>query len=219
MNKKLHILKEQQSSIFEKMSEIIAGMSSPVRVKLIHFLSQGPLTVEVLANKVDQSIANTSMHLRKMLASNLVDVSVQAQKRLYTLHPAVHSYWEACQNLTQEINPNLSINSKEIYGAIDWDENLKNTLKMVKNNEAILLDVRPSDEVIDSIKELNVINITISYIFNHLHKLNKNKIILVFCRGRFCALSSFAVNELRESGFKAYRLNESWYAIKNNLKR
>jgi DNA-binding transcriptional ArsR family regulator len=213
--KKIEILKQQQDEIFQNIAEILSGISSPVRIKLLHFLSQGPLTVEVLASKINQTVANTSMHLRKMLSSHLVTVTVQAQKRLYSLHPAVFHFWEACQNLSQQINPRLEINSKGIYGDIDWTESLKTTVKMAKNDEVILLDVRPEDEVSEVVEELNVINIPSSELLKNLSRLPKRKTILVFCRGRFCALSSHVVHELREHGYKAFRLNESWYALKN----
>ena len=215
MDKKLEKLKHQQEVVFSEMADILVGISSPVRIKLIHFLSQGPLTVEVLAIKIGQSVANTSMHLRKMLASHIVSVSVQAQKRLYSLHPAAFLFWEACQNFTQNLDPRLRIDSTQVYGDLDWKVDINQTLKMVKKNEVSILDVRPVDEVLDTLDELNVINIPTTDLAKNLSKLPKKKPILVFCRGRFCALSAYAVNELREKGYNAFRLNESWYALKN----
>lgn len=217
MNKKLGQLKDQQEVVFGQMAEILNGVSSPVRIKLIHFLSQGPLTVEVLATKIGQSVANTSMHLRKMLSSHIVSVSVQAQKRLYSLHPAAFEFWEAFQNFTQKVDTNLKIDSSEVYGDFDWEVGINETLKLVKKNEAILLDVRPSDEVVDKLDELNVLNIPTTELVKNLSKLPKKKPLLIFCRGRFCALSSHAVNELRERGYNAFRLNQSWYALKNSI--
>ena len=56
MDKKLLKLKEQQNELFCSIAAIIGAISSPVRIRLIHFLSQGPLTVETLAIKIDQSL-------------------------------------------------------------------------------------------------------------------------------------------------------------------
>jgi DNA-binding transcriptional ArsR family regulator len=67
MKKKLNELKTKQDHLFNDASSILSSLSAPVRIKLIHFLSQAPLTVEVLSGKLGQSVANTSMHLRKML--------------------------------------------------------------------------------------------------------------------------------------------------------
>ena len=194
---------------------MVAGLSSPVRVKLIHFLSQGPLTVEVLADKIGQSVANTSMHLRKMLACQIVSVSAQAQKRIYSLHPAVFEFWEVCQNVSQKIDPSLAIDSTKVYADLDWKEDLHSIIKAVKIEKTVILDVRPRDEITQSLKGLNVLNIPSTDLINNLNRLPKDKTILVFCRGRLCALSSYAVQLLRENGFNAFRLNHSWYALNN----
>ncbi|MBY0412973.1 MAG: ArsR family transcriptional regulator, partial [Bdellovibrionales bacterium] len=184
----------------------------------IHFLSQAPLTVEVLAVKTDQSMANTSMHLRKMLSEGLVTVESIGQKRLYTLMPAVLDFWESYQDFIQKLNPALKINSQELFGEISWTKDWEETLKLIKKKEIIFLDVRPCDEVVDELKEFpEIIHISQQDLKQNLGKLPKRKQILVFCRGRMCALSVYSVNYLRENGFKAYRLEESWTRLKKEL--
>lgn len=217
MDKKLLKLKDQQNEVFTSIADIMGAISSPVRVKLIHFLSQGPLTVETLATKIDQSVANTSMHLRKMLAASVVTVTTKGKNRLYSLHPAALSFWESCQDFIQNVDPSLKLHLEDVYEEMDWNEDLKTTIKMAKNSEIVLVDARPSDEVTESFPELNVLNIPVSEISKNLSKLPKKKPVLVFCRGRMCALSAFATNELRKNGIKAFRLNESWYSLKSKI--
>lgn len=217
MVKKLQTLKNQQDEIFSAIASILNGISSPVRIKLIHFLSQGPLSVETLAIKIDQSMANTSMHLRKMLAVHIVTVTVQGKNRLYSLHPSALAFWESCQDFVESIAPHLKLDIENVYEDMNWKENLKKTVKMAKSNEIVLLDARPSEEVLDSLAPLPVLNIPSTEIVKNLSVLPKKKPILVFCRGRLCALSSYVVNELRKKGFNAYRLNESWYSLKKHI--
>ncbi len=209
MDKKLHRLKLRQDAVMGQMAEILASVSSPVRIKLIHFLSQGPLTVDTLAGKIGQSVANTSMHLRKMHATRLVTVSVAGKHRLYALHPAAFAFWEACQDFTQEVAPELRVDAAAVYGEIDWEEDLRSTVRMAKNNEVTLVDARPADEASQEISGLNVLRLPA----DGLAKLPKKRPLLVFCRGRLCALSAHVVGELRKQGYQAYRLNESWYAL------
>ena len=133
----LQLLKNQQVGVFEKMAGVLSAMAAPVRIRLIHFLSQAPLTVEVLASKTDQSVANTSMHLRKMLNEGLVSVETMGKKRLYTLTPAVLEFWESYQDFIQKFDPALKINSKELFGEISWEENWTNTRKLLKNEEIL----------------------------------------------------------------------------------
>lgn len=217
MDKKLLELKERQSEVFTSIADIIGAMSSPVRIKLIHFLSQGPLTVEILSTKIDQSVANTSMHLRKMLAAKVLKVETQGKNRVYSLHPAAFPFWESCQDFIQSVDPSLKLDFKELDGQMDWIQDLRTTIKMAKNNEIVLVDARPKDEVADTLPGLNILNIPSSEIAKNLSKIPKKKPVVVFCRGRMCALSLFVTSELRKNGIKAYRLNESWYSLAGGL--
>lgn len=220
MDKNLKLLKERQNQLFSALAEIASGISSPVRITLLHFLSQGPLTVEVLAEKIDQSIANTSMHLRKMLKAKIVIVTVQGKNRLYSLHPAAFSFWEACQDFSQAIDPSVKLTIEDVYKNLNWEEEINSTIMKIKQNEVLLIDARPNNEAQSFfIKNINILNIPSNEISQNIKKLPKRKPILVFCRGRFCALSAFTVNELRKNKINAYRLNESWYSLKNMLSR
>lgn len=216
----LFLLKKQQDDIFESMAGILSAMAAPVRIRLIHFLSQAPLTVEVLAAKTDQSMANTSMHLRKMLSEGLVSVESIGQKRLYTLAASVFEFWESYQDFVQKLDPSLKIEPKEMYGEIKWPEDWSETRKLIKKNEIVFLDVRPDDEVLVKGDEFSdILHISQQDLKQNLSRLPKRKKILVFCRGRMCALSAYSVNYLRENGFKAYRLEESWTCLKKELSK
>lgn len=217
MDNKLKVLKLRQEDIFASMASLLGAMAAPVRIRLIHFLSQAPLTVEVMADKVDQSVANTSMHLRKMLSEGLVSVESLGQKRLYTLAPEVQSFWENFQDFAQKLDPTLVLEASDLYGDINWKMAWNETKKLVKDGEVVLLDVRPADELVESESTDYVIHIPQAELKANLKKLAKKKSILVFCRGRLCALSAFSVNYLRENGFKAHRLDISWNSIKSDL--
>jgi rhodanese-related sulfurtransferase/DNA-binding MarR family transcriptional regulator len=218
MDKKLKLLKERQEDIFVSLASLLGAMASPVRMRLIHFLSQAPLTVEVVAGKVDESIANTSMHLRKMLNEGLVSVETMGQKRLYSLAPEAREFWEHYQDFAQKLDPSLVLATTDIYGDLSWTQSWSETKKQVKSGEVQLLDVRPLDEVVEGEEANLVLHIPQSDLKTNLRKLPKKKPILVFCRGRLCALSAFTVNYLRENGFKAYRLDVSWTVVKGGLR-
>lgn len=216
-NKNLEKLREKQNEVFTSIAEILGGISSPTRIQLIHFLSQGPLTVDILAKKIDQTVANTSMHLRKMLALKIVTVSTVGKHRLYSLHPAAFVFWEACQDFAQEVDTGATLKVEEVFEEMDWSQDIKETIKLAKSKEITLLDARPKEEVSEELLKVHVLNIPSSELDENLALLNKKKPVVVFCRGRLCALSAYVVSELRKNGYKAYRLNESWYSLKNNI--
>jgi rhodanese-related sulfurtransferase/DNA-binding MarR family transcriptional regulator len=214
MDKKLKLLKERQEDIFVSLASLLGAMASPVRIRLIHFLSQAPLTVEVAAGKVDESIANTSMHLRKMLNEGLVSVETLGQKRAYSLAPEALEFWEHYQSFAQKLDPSLVLSTSGIYGDLNWTQSWSETKKLAKAGEVLLLDVRPNDEVIEGDSASFVLHIPQSDLKTSLKKLPKKKPLLVFCRGRLCALSAYSVNYLREMGFNAYRLDVSGNVVK-----
>lgn len=217
MDHKLKVLKERQDDIFVSLATLLGAMASPVRIRLIHFLSQAPLTVEVMASKVDESIANTSMHLRKMFNEGLVKVETLGQKRLYSLSPSIIGFWEHFQDFAQELDPSLVLEVQDVYGDINWSYSLPETKKMLRSKEVLLLDVRPKEEVLGDEDLEDILHIPQSDLKESLKKLSKKKKVLVFCRGRLCALSAFAVNYLRENGYKAYRLDASWNVVKGAI--
>lgn len=206
-------IREKQSEVFQSIADILGGLSSPVRIRLIHYLSQAPLTVEVLSKKINQSVANTSMHLRKMFAEKLVSVEVVGQRRLYSLHPAVNIFWEQVQDFSQALDKSLKLELDDL----NWDQSLDETLDLLSSGKAVILDVRPADEVIDDLNMDQIIHIPYSEVEKKINLIPKRKFILVICRGRFCVLSANAVKELRTLGIKAYRLENSLFEIKSKL--
>ena len=56
------------------------AVSAPKRLELLDLLSQGPRTVEALAEVASISVANTSQHLQVLRAARLVDAE---KKGLY----------------------------------------------------------------------------------------------------------------------------------------
>lgn len=217
MNKKLQALKLQQDSSFNTMAGMIGGLAAPVRIKLIHFLSQAPLSVDVLAVKIDQSVANTSMHLRKMLSENLVTVSASGKSRIYALRPATLEFWEACQDFVLKLDPTLKLDVSSLYEDMNWNKDLSSTTKLARNREVLFLDVRPTDEQGGLLNQIEVVQIPANEINKSISKLPKRKPILVICRGRFCALSAQIVSDLRKEGINAYRFEHSWFKLKNAL--
>lgn len=219
MNKKCQELKFDQDDIFAIMANLLGALAAPVRIKLIHYLSQAPLTVEVLSEKIDQSVANTSMHLRKMLSENVVSVKTMGQKRLYSLHPAMCDFWEECQDFVQQVNPKIDMTLEEMFSEVNWKFSIDETKNMLRKGEIIFLDVRPKDEVVEVplMLQNSYINIPANDLMNEIFQLPKKKKILVLCRGRMCALSAHAIEILRNSKFKAYRFDKSIFVLNKLL--
>jgi DNA-binding transcriptional ArsR family regulator len=221
MNKTTEKAKDRQEYLFNEMSALLNGLASPVRLKIIHFLTQAPHSVEQLAQKLGQSIANTSMHLKKMQRENILKTEHLGQKRIYSLAQVeMKEFWEQIQYFALKHNDLNIISSKDIYHEeLDWDKNVQDTLRMIKAKKVIVLDVRPDDEIdsMNKIYEKFVLHIPFSDLKKRSVELPISKIILVVCRGRLCVMSNESAFVLRKLGFEAFKLNTSWFQLNKML--
>ena len=69
--------KRFKEAIYRQLARIGSAVASPRRLELLDLLAQGPQTVDRLASKAGQSVANTSQHLQRLRAARLVE----AEKR------------------------------------------------------------------------------------------------------------------------------------------
>jgi DNA-binding transcriptional ArsR family regulator/rhodanese-related sulfurtransferase len=213
--------KERQEYLFSEMSSLLEALSSPVRLKIIHFLTQAPHSVEQLSNKIGQTVANTSMHLKKMQRENILKTETLGQKRIYSLaQDDMKLLWEQIQNFALAHNPSNILSSEELYQQnLDWTLDCNETIKQIKSRKITLLDVRPDDEIegIDNNYKKFVLHIPFDQLKKRKDDLPKSRPIGVICRGRLCVMSSESTYLLRKLGFDAYRINMSWFQLSQEL--
>lgn len=221
MSKTIEKARERQDYLFKEMSSLLEALASPVRLKIIHFLSQAPHSVEQLSLKLGQSVANTSMHLKKMQRENILNTESIGQKRIYSLAQVeMKEFWEQIQNFASIHNASNVISSKEIYNEeLKWPKDLEETIKMIKARKLTLIDVRPDDEIneVDPTYKKYVLHIP----FDNLKKLKEtvptSRPILIICRGRLCVLAHESTYQLRKLGFDAFKFDLSWYQLSKKL--
>jgi DNA-binding transcriptional ArsR family regulator/rhodanese-related sulfurtransferase len=221
MSKTIEKAKEKQDYLFTELASLLDALASPVRLKIIHFLTQAPHSVEQLSLKLGQTVANTSMHLKKMQRENILKTETLGQKRIYSLaQEQMKEFWEQIQNFALIHTPSNSIISHELYQEdLEWFKDMEETIKMIKTRKLTLLDVRPDDEIdgMDANYKKYVVHIP----FNNFKKLKedlpKSRPILVICRGRLCVMSNESTYQLRKLGFDAYKLNQSWFQVSKKL--
>jgi DNA-binding transcriptional ArsR family regulator len=213
--------KERQDYLFSEMASLLDALASPVRLKILHFLTQAPHSVEQLSKKLGQSVANTSMHLKKMQRENVLKIQTLGQKRIYSLaQDEMKEFWEQIQRFALIHDSENIISSSEIYHEeLIWPKDITETIGLIKARKLNLVDVRPDDE-------LNEVGPIYKKYVTHMpfEKLKKMKgflptarPILIICRGRLCVMSNESTFLLRKIGFDAYQLNLSWYQLSKYL--
>lgn len=102
---------------------------------------------------------------------------------------------------------------KYIQDEADNQDDIKTlSLEEVVNQPAdnFILDVRPEDEYLAGHID-SAINIPLKTLKENFAKLPRNKVIVVYCRGRLCQNSNLATQLLNQNGFNAFSLNSSYY--------
>ena len=205
---------EIRGKAFEKIATIASALGSPARLKIIQILAQSPRSVEDLSNLAQESLANTSQHLQRLLRENLVVCEKKKTVRVYRIsNPIVLKIWDDLQDLSQEIEPLLQIAEEKITNVdLTNSHNLESIFYSVNQNESVLLDIREPLEALAT-PITSALKIPLAELSNRLQELPKNKTIYIICRGRFCHFAGEAAKLLRDNGFTSYRLRESPFRI------
>jgi len=202
--------REFKDEIYRQFARIGKCLSSDKRLELMHLLTQGPKSVEKLAQVTDMSIANVSRHLQILLDANLVKFNKKGTYVIYSLaSPDISGFltslWRICETQLAEITRIKT----DFLNQFDHLETLSFAEVMNKMEEGaiILLDVRPYEEF-ETNHIPGAVSVPIEKLHNYLKDLPKNMQIAAYCRGPYCVYSAQAVEDMRREGFTAFRLEE-----------
>jgi rhodanese-related sulfurtransferase/DNA-binding HxlR family transcriptional regulator len=198
----------QQQAIFCMLARFGEAMSSPKRLKIISLLSEGPKSVEQLADLTDQSMAATSAHLRVLRASGLVEGQKEGRHVWCSLAgDSVTRVWLALRNLGEELLPEVREIIRDYFEHPETLSALTMTeiMEEVRNNRVILLDLRDQDEYraghLPHAKHFELKDLK-----RRVDELARDRPILAYCRGPYCITALKGVTSLRKLGIPAQRL-------------
>src|SRR5438445_13893404 len=85
-----------KDALFDGFAEVAKAMASGRRAEIVDVLAQGERSVEEIAAEIDQSVANTSHHLRALARSGLVGTRRDGTRIYYALAgERVEELWSA----------------------------------------------------------------------------------------------------------------------------
>lgn len=197
-----------KDAIYEQFARLGKAVSAPKRLELLDLLSQGPRTVEALAEHASISVANASQHLQVLRAARLVDAE---KKGLYVEYRVagdeVSRFFLALRRLAETRLAEVDqvtrsyLDGRGSMEAVDGEE----LVRRVKAGEVTVLDVRPTEEY--SAGHLpRAVSIPLGELKARLKELPRNREVVAYCRGPYCVMAVEAVELLRKKGFKAYRM-------------
>jgi rhodanese-related sulfurtransferase/DNA-binding transcriptional ArsR family regulator len=197
-----------KTAVYDQIARIGQAAASPNRLELLDLLSQGPRTVEALAQETRQSAATTSHHLQVLRRARLVEAEKAGLYVTYRLaDPHVGEFFLELRRLAESRLAEIQhvtrqyLDQRGELEPVDNDE----LVRRVRAGEATLIDVRPREEYL--VAHLpGALSIPLADLGKRLGELRKRRDVVAYCRGPYCVMALDAVDLLRRKGFRAQRL-------------
>ena len=203
--------REFKDRLYPEFARVAQALGSDRRLELVDLLSQAPRRVEALATETGMTLANVSQHLQVLKNARLVESERRGTAVVYRLAtPAVTSLWLALRSVAAERLPEIGRLRQDFSdGGDDREIPRKEIQRLLKQGDAVLVDVRPAMEF-DHGHVAGAISIPIEDLETRIKQLPRDKRIVAYCRGKYCLFADEAVALLRKRGFDAVRLEGGW---------
>ena len=208
MTKKNH----PKKALYGHLSRVAKALASPGRLELLEILAQGERSVDALAQASDMSVANTSHHLQSLRAGGLVQSRREGLQVIYTLSDLeipklLASMGRIAERQVAEVESIVRENfdQRDGFTPVKREE----LLRLLKKGEALVIDVRPESEFRAG-HIAGAVNIPIDFLPQHLKTLPQDQEIIAYCRGPYCLFAVEAIQQIRQQGLRARRLEEGF---------
>ena len=196
--------------VYEQLARIGKAVASPQRLELLDLLSQGPRTVENLAQEAHSTVANTSRHLQILRAARLIEAEKEGVfVRYHLADEAVADFFRSLRVLAASRLAELDQITRQFFKGQEAPEPVdhKALLTRVRKGLVTVLDVRPAEEYRAG-HIAGAVSIPLQELKDRLAELPRDQEIVAYCRGPYCVFAAQAVELLQEHGFRAVRLED-----------
>jgi len=199
-----------KNALFDGFAAVAAALASGRRAEIIELLSQGERRVDSIAHSIDQSVANTSHHLRTLARAGLVTTRREGTRIYYRLaSERVYDLWAALRDVaTQHLATIDELAATYLGDRTEITTITRRELQeRLQGNEATLIDVRPMIEY-EAGHIPGAIPIPPDQLDELLPQLPTDREIVAYCRGPYCVYADQAVRTLLVTGRSARRLED-----------
>lgn len=201
-----------KDALYEGLVEVAKALASGRRAEIIDVLAQGERSVEVIAGQLDQSVANTSHHLRALARAGLVTTRRDGTRIYYGLaSERVAELWTAMRNVAAAHVAGLDRLAAAYLGDQDGIEVIdRNELATrLSDGTVVVIDVRPPEEYAAG-HIAGAWSVPITELRKHLQALPNDTEIVAYCRGPYCVYADDAIRALGRKGYRARRLIDGY---------
>lgn len=201
-----------KAALYDALAEAARALASGRRAEIVDVLVQGERSVEELAAEIDQSVANTSQHLRRLLRAGLVATRREGTRIVYSLAgPAVGELWRSLRRAAEQHVADLD----ELASAYLGDRSSLHTLtrddlrRRLADGDVVVLDVRPAAEYASG-HITGAISVPLAELESRLAEIPRDVDVVAYCRGPYCVYADEAARALAGAGRSAYRLEDGF---------
>ncbi len=202
-----------KGELFDQFARIGKALASGRRIEILDILANGERTVEALAEQLHQTIANTSQHLQILRDAGLVSSRREGTFVRYALAaPQVYEFWTSLRSLSAQRLGDVERLAAAYVGSRDGFEPVSRkelSRRLRSGDRLVVLDVRPKDEF-DAGHLPGAVSIPLPELERRLKQLPKNRQVVAYCRGPYCAFAPEAVRVLNKRGYNARRLEDGF---------
>ncbi len=202
--------RQLKAELFDGFARIGKALSSGRRVEIVDILANGERTVEGLAKEAGLSIANASQHLQILRDAGLVTGRRNGTSVNYRLAPGVYQFWTALRGLAAGRLAEVERLVEAYLGPGDGLEPVSREelyRRLRSGEELVVLDVRPREEYAAG-HVPGAVSIPLAELEHRLEQLPKERDVVAYCRGPYCAFAPEAVALLRQHGYQARKLED-----------
>lgn len=198
-----------KNALFDAFAEVAKALGNGRRAELVDVLAQGQRSVDALAAEIEQSVANTSFHLRTLATAGLVATRRDGTRIYYRLaSERVGELWAALRDVADAHHAGLA----DLAAAYLGDRSSLETIdraalaRRVERGDVVVVDVRNPAEFASG-HIAGAVSIPIEELADRVDELPSDVEIVAYCRGPLCVYADDAVRLLTEKQRLARRLD------------
>ena len=201
-----------KAALYDALAEAAKALANGRRAELVDVLAQGERSVEELAAEIDQTVANTSQHLQRLLRSGLVESRRDGNRIYYALaSPLVGQLWRTMRQAAQEHVTGLGQLAADYLGDRDTLRTMSrdDLQRRLRDGDVVVLDVRPEPEYASG-HIRGAVSIPVKELQDRLGEIPDGAKVVAYCRGPYCVYADDAVRTLTTKGINAARLEDGF---------
>jgi rhodanese-related sulfurtransferase len=201
--------REAKDALFDGFASVAKALASGRRAEIIELLAQGERTVDDIAGELDQSLANTSHHLRTLARAGLLTSRRAGTHVHYRLaSDDVLELWWAMRKVAVDQLDEMDQLAHGYLGDRDQLEirTREELLARLDRGEVVVVDVRPHAEYAAGHLP-GAVHVPPDQL-ELLDDLPDDREVVAYCRGPYCVYADDAVRRLQQRGRQARRLED-----------